>query len=72
MVPADQVAAFKKEMEDAGVDHKVVEFEGVKHSFTNPAADKFGKEFGLPLEYNASADKQSWLEMQSLFNSVFK
>lgn len=70
-VPAEQIAQFKKEMDDAKVDYKFISYEGAKHGFTNADADTFGKKFGMPLEYNAAADQQSWAEMQSFFKKVF-
>lgn len=72
MIPAEQVAAFKQEMEKAGVDYKVVTFPGVKHSFTNPAADEYGRKFNLPLAYDAAADKASWKETVRFLDEVFK
>jgi len=72
MIPAKQVAAFRQEMERAGVDYKVVTFAGVKHSFTNPAADEYGRKFNLPLAYDAAADKASWDETKSFLADIFK
>jgi dienelactone hydrolase len=72
MIPPGQVAAFKQEMERAGVDYKVVTFPGVKHSFTNPDADENGRKFNLPLAYDAAADKQSWEETKGFLTEVFK
>ena len=60
MIPATQVAAFRQEMEKAGVNYKVVTYPGATHAFTNPAADDYGRKFKLPLAYNAVADKASW------------
>jgi dienelactone hydrolase len=62
MIPAEQVAAFRQEMEKAGVSYKAVTYPGAKHAFTNPEADKFGQEFKLPLAYDSAADKASWDE----------
>jgi len=70
-VPAEAVAKFEQEMDAAGAKYQVVSYEGAKHSFTNPGADEVGKKFGLPLEYNAEADKKSWQAMQDLFKEVF-
>jgi dienelactone hydrolase len=72
MIPPEQVAAFKQEMEQAGVNYKVVTFPGVKHSFTNPAADENGRKFNLPLAYDAAADKESWEETKVFLADVFK
>lgn len=71
-VPPDQVASFRKEMDKARADYKVIVYPGAKHSFTNPGADKYGKEFNLPLQYNQAADEASWKEMQAFFHRIFK
>lgn len=67
----EQIAAFKKEMESAGVDYTFIEYPGAKHAFTNPNADRFGKKFNLPMAYNAEADRQSWDEMRRFFKELF-
>jgi dienelactone hydrolase len=72
MIPPEQVAAFKREMEQAGVDYKVVVFPGVKHSFTNPVADENGRKFNLPLAYDAAADTVSWEETKRFLADIFK
>jgi len=71
MIPATQVAAFRQEMEKAGVIYKAVTYPGAKHSFTNPDADKYGLEFKLPLAYNAMADKASWDEGMAFLADAF-
>ena len=72
MIPAAQVAAFRQEMDKAGVSYKVVTYPGAKHAFTNPDADKYGQEFKLPLAYNAAADKASWAEGLAFLADAFK
>ncbi len=72
MIPAEQVAAFKQEMEKAGADYKAVTFVGAKHSFTNPAADEYGRKFNLPLAYDAAADKASWNETTNFLAGILK
>lgn len=72
MIPATQVAAFRQEMDKAGVSYKVVTYPGAKHAFTNPDADKYGQEFKLPLAYNAAADKASWKEGLAFLADTFK
>jgi len=67
----EQIAAFKQEMDAAGADYQFINYPGAKHSFTNPSADQYGKQFNLPLEYNKEADEQSWQAMQQLFKQVF-
>jgi dienelactone hydrolase len=60
IIPASQVEAFRQEMTRAGVDFTIVIYPGAKHSFTNPQADTYAKKFGLPVAYDAAADKDSW------------
>ncbi len=71
-VTTKQITAFKQAMQTAGAELEFVNYPGVKHSFTNPDADDFGKRFNMPLEYNAAADKDSWQRMQLFFQKVFK
>jgi dienelactone hydrolase len=72
MVKADTVEAFKKEMKAAGVKYDVVSYKGVKHSFTNPDADKFAKEFDMPVAYDKKADTDSWKRLGKFLKKVFK
>jgi len=71
MVKPEQVQAFEQEMRAANVNVEVVNYSGVKHSFTNPDADDYGKRFNMPLAYNAQADAASWARMQTFLKSVF-
>lgn len=71
LVPPEQVKAFKKEMDAAGATYTVIEYPGVKHAFTNPAATENGKKFGIPLAYDEEADSQSWAELQKFLTKVF-
>jgi len=71
-VPAEQVDAFKKEMDAAKVSYRVVGYPGAKHAFTNKEADDNARKFNLPaLAYNAEADHKSWVEMQAFFKDIF-
>ena len=47
-------------------------YPGVKHSFTNPDADSFGKRFEMPLAYDAKADADSWERLQAFLKVVFQ
>ena len=71
-IPAEQVAAFRQEMERAGVTPLVVTYPGAMHSFTSPEADKLGKKFKLPMAYNAEADKDSWSKGMAFMTEAFK
>ncbi|MGB5678010.1 MAG: dienelactone hydrolase family protein, partial [Gammaproteobacteria bacterium] len=70
-VKAEQIAAFKREMEAAEADYRFVNYPGAVHSFTNPDADVNGKKFKLPLAYNAEADEDSWQQTQAFFKEIF-
>ena len=58
-VKASDLTKFERIMKNK-VDLTVVNYPGVKHSFTNPKANQFGERFKLPLEYNKAADHDSW------------
>lgn len=70
-VPADQVAAFVKEMQQAQVDLDLFSYPGVKHSFTSPAADDLAEEFDMPLAYDENAADQSWESMKTFYEQIF-
>ena len=71
-VKPEEIAAFKQEMQTAGVDFEFIGYPDAKHSFTNPDADSFGQRFNLPLAYNAEADRASWQKMQDFFQTIFQ
>ena len=71
-IKPETVEAFKKEMAAAKVDYKYFNYAGAVHAFTNPEATAKGKQFNLPLAYNAAADKQSKAEADKFFAAVFK
>ncbi|MBL7544441.1 MAG: dienelactone hydrolase family protein [Bdellovibrionaceae bacterium] len=55
-VPADQVAVFQKEMNDAKKDYQLVKYGGAVHSFTNKKA---GSDISKGAAYNPLADARS-------------
>jgi dienelactone hydrolase len=66
-VPPEEVAAFEKEMHDAGVDWQLVAYGGAVHAFTNPAA---GDDASKGAAYNAKADARSHAAMKQFFTEV--
>ena len=72
MIPPEQVVAFRKEMDAAGASYRYVGYPGVKHSFTNPAADALAKKFDLPLAYDKKADEDSWEQTVKFLKEIFK
>ncbi len=70
--PPETVAAFEQEMRQAGARFRVISYPGVKHSFTNPAADAYAERFDMPLAYDQQADEDSWRRTQAFFKKIFK
>ena len=66
------IDAFKSEMTAAKVDYRYLSYPGAVHAFTNPEATEKGKQFNLPLAYQAEADKQSKAEAGQFFGAIFK
>lgn len=71
-VPKEQLDKFKTVMEETNANYTIVVYPGVKHSFTNPVADEYGKKFDLPLEYDKDADEKSWAQTQEFLNRIFQ
>ena len=69
MIPAEQVSAFKAEMEAAKADYLFVGYDGAMHGFTNPLATERGLKNNLPLAYNEQADNDSWNQLLVLLRA---
>jgi dienelactone hydrolase len=67
-VKPDEVAAFKKEMDDASVKYTFIAYPGAVHSFTRPDA---GNDNSKGAAYNEEADHKSWAEMKKFFGKIF-
>jgi dienelactone hydrolase len=68
----EAIDAFKKDMEAAKAQYKFVNYPGAVHAFTNPDATAKGKQYNLPLAYNAKVDKASKAEANKFFAAAFK
>ncbi|KAA2241493.1 dienelactone hydrolase family protein [Chitinophaga agrisoli] len=66
-----EVAQFKKSMDSIGADYTFKAYPGATHAFTNPGATAIGKQFNLPIAYNAAADTASWNDMKTFFGKIF-
>jgi dienelactone hydrolase len=62
---------FKHQLDSIGADYSFKIYANATHAFTNPDATKIGKEFNMPIEYNAEADKSSWNDMKVFFDRIF-
>lgn len=67
-VPAEQVAAFEKEMTDAKADWQLVSYGDAVHSFTQKMA---GDDPSKGAAYNEKADRRSWEAMKVFFAEIF-
>ena len=70
-VPMEQIENFKKEMERASANYRLINYPGALHGFTNPQATENGKKFNIPLAYNETADKASVKETVKFFKNLF-
>ena len=70
-VPKKDVDAFVAEMKAAGADYRFEAYPGAVHAFTSEEATANGVKYGLPLRYDADADRKSWQSMQDLFASAW-
>ncbi|HZU62316.1 MAG TPA: dienelactone hydrolase family protein [Novosphingobium sp.] len=68
LAPRAAVQGFWQEMDAAGANWHFHSYGSVLHGFTDPGSDARG----VPaLGFNASADRQSWAAMHSLFDELF-
>jgi dienelactone hydrolase len=70
-VKPEDIAAFKKSLDDGKFDYQFISYAGAVHAFTNPGADALAKTTGLPIAYNATADHRSWAHMRTFFGEIF-
>ena len=70
-VPEQQLEDFRAEMLSADVQHEIVVYEAVDHSFTNPDADMFAEKYSMPLSYDEEADADSWAKLQIFLQRIF-
>jgi dienelactone hydrolase len=68
-VPVDRVIAFRDTLAKSAADWTMMEFGGVKHSFTNPAAADYGLD---ALVYDPQADRRSWQMLLWLLDDTFE
>jgi len=70
-VSADDVKAFKENLDSAGDRYIFKVYPNATHAFTNPDATALGKKFNIPIAYNEAADKASWEDMRRFLRDVF-
>ena len=67
LVPPEQVAAFEREMTQAGVDWQLHSYGNTVHAFTNPLASDFAAGY----QFSANANRRSWQAMENFFTEIF-
>jgi dienelactone hydrolase len=67
-VAANDIEAFKQELNDAGVDWQMIYYSGAVHSFSQPMA---GNDNSRGAAYNEKADQRSWQAMRSFLDELF-
>lgn len=68
LVPRDHVIAFWEEMDRVNADWHFHGYGNVKHGFTNPTPPPDSD----VVDYDASADRQSWSSMLGFFDEVLR
>lgn len=73
MVNQDKVNEFKAEMKIAQASYTIDTFDGAKHGFTNPDADRLshGEHGGPDIGYSKQADEMSWANMKTFLAEKF-
>jgi dienelactone hydrolase len=71
MVKPESLRTFAAEMQNAGISHRIQNYTGATHGFTNPDADRLGREHDMPLAYNLAADVDSWNKLREEMKKVF-
>lgn len=70
-VSADEVKNFRHNLDSVKADYTFIAYPDAVHAFSNPESTANGKKFGIPIEYNAAADKKSWEDMKAFFKTIF-
>ncbi len=71
-IKPEEVALFKKQLDDIGASYTFKSYPGALHAFTNPDATANGEKFKLPIKYDAAADSASWQDMKAFLRDVLK
>ncbi len=71
IVSMASLETFMHELDSIGADYTVKTYANANHAFTNPEATRLGKEFNMPIAYNAEADKASWNDMKAFLKRIF-
>jgi len=71
-ISEEELTNFRNNLDSVKADYTFISYPGAVHAFSNPEATANGKKFGIPIEYNAAADKKSWEDMKAFLKTIFK
>ncbi len=71
-VSPEEISTFKRQMDSIKANYTFKSYPNATHAFSNPASSSVGKQFNIPIEYNAQADSNSWNDMKAFFGTIFK
>jgi dienelactone hydrolase len=71
LISEEELKAFRENLDEKKVSYTFIAYPDATHAFSNPAATASGKKFGIPIAYNAAADKKSWEDMKAFFKAIF-
>jgi dienelactone hydrolase len=66
-VKREEYEVFKKDLDAAKADYRIIGYPGAVHAFTNPEATELGQKFNLPLRYDAQVDREAKAEAAKFF-----
>lgn len=64
-VSAEEIAAFKKQMDENAIFYQFIDYADATHAFTNPQSTVVGEKFSMPIKYNEAADQKSWKDFMA-------
>lgn len=71
-VSAEEIAAFRKQLDENDIFYQFIDYAEATHAFTNPQSSKVGEKFGMPIRYNAAADQKSWKDFLRFMKKYVK
>jgi dienelactone hydrolase len=71
-VPQTDIDALATEMTNLKGDYTFINYPNSTHAFTNPNSTATGKQFSIPIAYNAEADAKSWADFKAFVKKKVK
>lgn len=71
-ISAEELNGFRKNLDDTKTEYQFIGYPGATHAFSNPAATDMGKQFNIPIAYQAEADEKSWKDMKKFLRKALR